>query len=688
MVKLNKINLLLTKYGQWLLILAIVFYILIFGFITLWKYYNFFYDALDLAIINQVFYNSSQGNFFASSVHPPTYLGDHLSPIIFLLLPLYLIWRQPQTLLLLQTIILALAAWPIYLIAKNALNKSLAILFGLAWLINPFVQNINLFEFSFLPWAVFFILLAFYFYQTNRFYPFLISGLLALGVREDVALVVFMFGIVAAIERKKIKWILTPIIAGLIYFLAVLAITNYFAPANYKFFIYYSWLGSSPIAALQNLIFEPWRLIFHLFKLGNLEFIIAIFLPLVFLPLTSPLYLLLGLGVFGQLILGSSGASITLLQTHYASLLLPAVFLAAIYSWKKIISGGQANKPRIFPQGARHHRKDLAYISSALKQAFGYWGRVRDKLVAFINQYRELAGLVLVVGLVYSSLTLGPAIGSLAKIGQSGLLTADSQAKKELLVKIPAQAAVAASYEFLAPLSSRPNLYSFNYIFLGKQQFLSQDYSLPPDTEYLIIDYQDLITYQLQYGNNQFYQKQYQTARQSWPEILADFGLIEINDSFALYRKGAQNQFELIKILENQPKIENQQRTGLSNGIEFLGFNQKENQHQLFWQINQPTAKKYRLKITLADDQKTVLEKIYPFAYDLLVSEKELAKKIIQTNYWFNLKQKLPAGSYELRLSLIEIEKGGIEIDAIRSTKDVIDQEILIGEINLGQITI
>ena len=104
-------------FSKWLWI-TIGIYVITFGFISLWKYFNFAYNALDLAIINNVFYQTSLGQLFGSSIHPPSYLGDHFTPVIFLLIIPYLVFAAPPILLILQTFILSLTAWPIYLMAK------------------------------------------------------------------------------------------------------------------------------------------------------------------------------------------------------------------------------------------------------------------------------------------------------------------------------------------------------------------------------------------------------------------------------------------------------------------------------------------------------------------------------------------------------------------------------------------
>src|SRR3989338_8718516 len=196
---------------------AILLYILSFSFFSIWKYSNFLYNGMDLAIINQVFYNSINGNFFASSIHPPSYLADHLNPIIFLLLPIYYLFSSPKTLLILQALTLGLSAWPVFLIGKKVIDKNWGLLFALAWLLNPIVQNINSFEFHFLPLAVFFILWVTYFYLQEKYWPYLAFLILALLVREDVAVVTVMFGVVAAINKKSFRWIATPILFSLAY---------------------------------------------------------------------------------------------------------------------------------------------------------------------------------------------------------------------------------------------------------------------------------------------------------------------------------------------------------------------------------------------------------------------------------------------------------------------------------------
>ena len=256
MIKKNLASLL--QKDKLFLWLFIVLYFIFFTIICLNKYHNFGYNGLDLAILNQVFFNSAQGNLFQFSVHPGSYLGDHFELIIPLLLPLYLIFRHPLALLTLQTLILALTALPIFLIAKNVLAKPWPLVIALIWLLNPFVQNINLFEFHILPFAIFLLLFAFYFYQQNNFKAFLLFSFLSLLVREDVALVVFMFSLLSLLDKKGWKWVIWPAGLAMIWFVAAIGLVSQFTPSgSYKFLHYYSWLGSTTGEMVINFFARP-----------------------------------------------------------------------------------------------------------------------------------------------------------------------------------------------------------------------------------------------------------------------------------------------------------------------------------------------------------------------------------------------------------------------------------------------
>jgi uncharacterized membrane protein len=65
-----------------------------------WVKFNAFgYNGFDLAIYHQAVWSLAHGQGFASSIHNPSYLGDHMELWLIPLAGLYTLWGSPLTLL-------------------------------------------------------------------------------------------------------------------------------------------------------------------------------------------------------------------------------------------------------------------------------------------------------------------------------------------------------------------------------------------------------------------------------------------------------------------------------------------------------------------------------------------------------------------------------------------------------------
>ncbi len=76
---------------------------------------------------------------------------------------------------------LAAGAWPVYRLARHRLSPLSAAAAGVAYLLNPFTQNLSLFEFHFIAFAVPLLLFAAAAYQRQRFGEFAAWCLAAVG---------------------------------------------------------------------------------------------------------------------------------------------------------------------------------------------------------------------------------------------------------------------------------------------------------------------------------------------------------------------------------------------------------------------------------------------------------------------------------------------------------------------------
>lgn len=446
---------------------GIVVFIALITVLTAVKYAYFGYDALDLAIFNQVFWNTIHGRSFTQSIHPHLSLGDHAELAILPLSLPYALIPGPRTLLALQAAALAVAAWPLFLIAKARFEKvpgtvARLVPLGVAllWLANPLVWNVAFFEFHILPFAIAPLLFAMLAYERGRKASFVAWTLLALLCREDVALFVAFIGILAFVEKRERWWRVTPIVLGGAWFIAMMRLIGLFAvDGGYKFAVYYAWLGKTPVEMVMNAFLHPVRVLAHLVTLPNAEMFIGFFMSLAFIPLLRPRRLLLAAAVLAQIVLGGTGGGELILQTHYVSLFLPAIFLAFIDA---------------LPHAPAAFRKILPLDR-------------RESVVG--------VALLIALGTAFCAATIGPLPGALKLAFAPGERAGYAALAEEAVSSVPADAPVAASYALLPRLSSRERLYSLHYVFLGITQFAAAPYPVPADLRYAVLDLNDLTTY-------------------------------------------------------------------------------------------------------------------------------------------------------------------------------------------------
>src|SRR5690349_23909591 len=100
----------------------------VYGYLSIAQHEAFLSHAYDLAIYDQVVWNTSQGRLFENSVMHflPHFLGDHFSLALMALVPLYWIYPDPKTLLLVQAVALGLTALPVGILARKQIGSDFA----------------------------------------------------------------------------------------------------------------------------------------------------------------------------------------------------------------------------------------------------------------------------------------------------------------------------------------------------------------------------------------------------------------------------------------------------------------------------------------------------------------------------------------------------------------------------------
>ena len=322
-----------------LLILAILAYAFYFAQLTLTRYWAFEARALDLGNFNQAIWNTAHGNWFhlTNQEGVVNRLSLHVEPILIPISWLYWIHQGPETLLLLQAVIVSLAALPLYALARYQLgNEWLALTFAAAFLLNPSIQAANWLEFHAVTLAPTFLLAAFYYLYTNRPARFTLFAVLAASCKEEMALLLFMMGLYTFLILKRRRWgSWTMLLATSWALLAVFGIQNLFAAGNIHW-NRYGYLGDSPLQMVLTLLTQPAVVWHQLVAAQALAYGARLLMAVGFLALLAPEVLLLALPSLAVNLLADFPPMHQVDTLIYAAPIVPFVMVAGVMGTRRI----------------------------------------------------------------------------------------------------------------------------------------------------------------------------------------------------------------------------------------------------------------------------------------------------------------------------------------------------------------
>lgn len=338
----------------------IALYALVFGIVASLRHYDFETQTWDLAIFVQTFWNAAHGNGLVNTIEQvPRHLGVHFSPFLYLLVPGYALFQSPYYLLIVQTLALALGAWPFFLLAKKILGEERrhwALGVAGAYLLYPPLHRVNLFDFHEAAFFIPFALAALYFLDARKWIWAGVFLAAAAMVKEDVILAVLFIGIFLLVKAQPLRPEDAPLrdskhrIAGAVIVLTTLIyfflVTNAFMPAfgGGLFRIdRYAMLGETPAAIVKNVVTNPLLLVKTIFTSAKVSYVFWLLFPFLFLPLLSPTSLVLLIPGLAENLLTSYPPQFSGLY-HYDAMLIPALFVAAVYGLKNVLGRAPERK--------------------------------------------------------------------------------------------------------------------------------------------------------------------------------------------------------------------------------------------------------------------------------------------------------------------------------------------------------
>jgi uncharacterized membrane protein len=318
---------------QWILILAIVWYVWHFTYTSLRVHYGLGTSAYDYGLYDQGIWLLSRFKAPFVTLMGRNLFADHGSLILFLVVPLYWVVPGAGTLLFLQSLGLAGGAIPVYLLARKRLgSEPVAALLGVLFLLHPALSWTNLEEFhpdAFLPTLFGFAL---YFALEGRWKPYGVFLVLSLLVKEDVMLVTIPLGIWVALRRDRFLGAATVAISLAVFAFDIAMLMGLSGEAFPN-----AW--RVPFGGVTGLIGEgvsrPGNVLDYVLSDGRPWYLWQLLFPFAFLCLLGP-----GVAAISGLVVLSNVMSTYWyqyhIQYHYTVVALPALAMAAVWGLGRI----------------------------------------------------------------------------------------------------------------------------------------------------------------------------------------------------------------------------------------------------------------------------------------------------------------------------------------------------------------
>ncbi|WP_376794920.1 DUF2079 domain-containing protein [Thermogemmatispora sp.] len=304
-----------------LVVLAILAYSIYFIVFVTSKQDAFATNGEDLGIMDQAIWNTLHGaplhqticNILTDTncygLEGINRFAIHYEPILFLIVPLYIFWADPKTLLVLQVLVVATGALPAFWLARLRLRSDLAAVpFALLYLLYPAQQYAVDYDFHAVTLTLSLLLFALYFMYTQRNGWFLAFAILSLACKEEIAGVIALLGLWIALFQRR--WRVGLIVFGLaVSWTAIgLLVVHYASPVGHSLLASrWSEYGDSPFEVILTILRHPLQVVReHVLEPQHLLYLEKLLTPAGYLPLLAPWVLVLASPTLALNLLSSS----------------------------------------------------------------------------------------------------------------------------------------------------------------------------------------------------------------------------------------------------------------------------------------------------------------------------------------------------------------------------------------------
>lgn len=284
-IRLKLSNLLLWA-GAAVLILA---FTVVIGVTCCLRYNNYWTPCYDFGIFSQMFYYMKETGMPLVTCERDGLLSHfavHFSPIFYLLLPFYMLFPTPLTLMIGQCAVTASGVVPLIKICRShGLSNLASLAFGICYILHPAMAggcNYYIHENNFLAPLILWLI---YFMEKERTALSFMFGLSVLLIKEDAAVYAAVIALYFIFANKNYKCSVGLLLLSVMYFLGV---TSYLSvmgdgvmTGRYNNYIYD---GGGLFTVIKAVVQNPVYAVQQCFAEQKIKYFLQMLVPLLFMP--------------------------------------------------------------------------------------------------------------------------------------------------------------------------------------------------------------------------------------------------------------------------------------------------------------------------------------------------------------------------------------------------------------------
>ena len=274
-----------------IMLMVALLQIFLLGRILAARYQSLSTPSYDFNLFAQMFHSMAKTGRPITTLErniPLSHFKVHLSPIFYLLLPVYLLVRDPVVLNLAQGFIVASGIIPMVLITRHfGFSKKLQFAFCLIYFVSTAFITSNFYDLHenvFLVPLLFWLIWAI---EKKNKRGLILFTFLTLMIKEDAALYVWALAVFIVLDRKMIREGIAMFLASGVWFILAITYLNTFGDGAMTG--RYESLIAIPALSLLAVPYAVWRnpgfILSQIFQPNKLSYLIQMLAPLGFMPL-------------------------------------------------------------------------------------------------------------------------------------------------------------------------------------------------------------------------------------------------------------------------------------------------------------------------------------------------------------------------------------------------------------------